>query len=377
MQTRAEYYLGVLVWLIVIVVNLVIWPAESSIQLPFIHENIILTACIYLLYLIGYSFCAWPGFSGYSKRFQLAGWLTGMITASALSVLFMFPISGFLYTLLLIRMVDFTAPRVAMSAAILLPVVGVLVDYFIGKGFEFPVMAIFCVINLLALMTHYRMLSERKIRQVFEAQTRELRATQTLLEESITREERLRISRDIHDLLGHQLTALTLQLEVATHVQGDQIQAHLEQAKNISNQLLQDVRTVVSTIRESTDYNIERLFIALTENIPGLQVNLVLDLKAKISEFRVIETLFSITQEALTNTLRHSHATNCDIALYDRNRQLHLIIHDNGECHGNILPGNGLTGIRERVNKLDGEFSYDNRQGFRLTVCLPHEGVAA
>src|SRR3546814_12036878 len=74
----------------------------------------------------------------------------------------------------------------------------------------------------------------------------ELRATRALLAESSRLSERMRISRELHDLLGHHLTALSLNLEVATHVSSGKAQEHVRQAHTLAKLLLTDVREAVS-----------------------------------------------------------------------------------------------------------------------------------
>ena len=78
----------------------------------------------------------------------------------------------------------------------------------------------------------------------------ELRATRSLLEETSRVNERTRIARELHDVLGHDLTALGLQLEVATHVAPDRAGAHVAKAQEVSARLLHNVRDVVGAMRD-------------------------------------------------------------------------------------------------------------------------------
>ena len=86
----------------------------------------------------------------------------------------------------------------------------------------------------------------------------ELLATQSLLAENTRIAERVRISRELHDLVGHHLTALTLNLEVASHITTDKAREHVDQAASIARLLLSDVREVVSDMRRDDQVDLRR-----------------------------------------------------------------------------------------------------------------------
>ena len=201
-------------------------------------------------------------------------------------------------------------------------------------------------------------------------------ATQLLLEASIKQDERLLISRDLHDLLGHQLTALNLQLEVASHVEGARAAEHIHQAREISAQLMDNVRHAVTAIRNNIDWDIERAFHALSDNLPGIRIVLKVSLQSDISDIRLIEVLFRVTQEALTNVLRHANAETCWITVQQHSDNITLQVADDGRSHGAVRPGNGLNGIMERVESLHGQFEYHKDvNGFSIKVALPNPGA--
>ncbi|RZI97827.1 MAG: histidine kinase, partial [Rubrivivax sp.] len=100
----------------------------------------------------------------------------------------------------------------------------------------------------------------------------ELRATRALLAESARVNERTRISRELHDLLGHHLTALSLNLEVAGHITEGQAQEHVRQAHTLAKLLLTDVREAVSQLRESGAIDLGAALRPLAENVPKLGI---------------------------------------------------------------------------------------------------------
>jgi len=100
----------------------------------------------------------------------------------------------------------------------------------------------------------------------------ELRATRALLAESSRLSERMRISRELHDLLGHHLTALSLNLEVASHLSEGKSREHVQQAQALAKLLLTDVREAVSQLRDEGAVDLTLALRSLAEGVPGLDV---------------------------------------------------------------------------------------------------------
>ena len=102
----------------------------------------------------------------------------------------------------------------------------------------------------------------------------ELVATRSLLEEASRAHERTRIARELHDVLGHDLTALGLQLEIATHVDADAGRTHLTRAQEVNARLLHNVRDVVGAMKSAPAPDLSTALRALVADVPGLAVHL-------------------------------------------------------------------------------------------------------
>jgi signal transduction histidine kinase len=216
---------------------------------------------------------------------------------------------------------------------------------------------------------------ERRLRQRTDQLVDELQAAQVLLAQASRRGERLRIARDMHDLLGNHMTALILNLEVATHKNAGR-QPHVEQALALARLLLGDLRAAVSDVRESATLDLHAAMRQLVANIPRLQVRLDLEDDLEIRDELVGEALLRCTQEALTNTLRHARARNCSIRLHRTDEGLILDVCDDGRLTGDVVPGSGLKGMQERVRALSGKLEWSTRDGaFVLRIVLPAESV--
>ncbi|HCV95896.1 MAG TPA: sensor histidine kinase [Stenotrophomonas sp.] len=202
----------------------------------------------------------------------------------------------------------------------------------------------------------------------------ELRATRVLLAESARVNERTRISRELHDLLGHHLTALSLNLEVAGHITEGQAQEHVHQAHTLAKLLLTDVREAVSQLRDSGAIDLAAALRPLTEQVPSLDIHLDIEEPLSVEDPEHAHVLLRCTQEIITNAVRHARARNLWIQVRrDGEGQVVIQAHDDGVGADGIVVGNGLRGMRERLYQCGGELQIETRrgQGFRLRASVP------
>ncbi len=208
----------------------------------------------------------------------------------------------------------------------------------------------------------------------------ELKAAQVLLADREREQERLRIAREVHDSLGHHLTALTLNLEAAVHtVQEGPGAEHVRRAQGVARTLLSEVREVVSSLREAPT-RLGPALHSLVKDVPGLAVHLEVPDTLSVEDPAVAQSVFRCVQEILTNTLRHAYARNLWIevaATGDGGIQVHA--RDDGRGATELKPGAGLSGMRERFTQLGGrvELRPGAGQGMELVAWLPARGAGA
>ncbi len=204
----------------------------------------------------------------------------------------------------------------------------------------------------------------------------ELRATRTLVAESSRIAERLRISRELHDLVGHHLIALSLNMEVASHLVSGAAAEHVRQAQAVAKLLLTDVREVVSQLREDDALDLTQVLHNLVEGVPGLHIHLELPPRFSVDDPRRAQVLLRCAQEIITNTVRHSGADHLWLR-FERTAENALVIHAHDDGHGvdGLRQGNGLIGMRERLAQLGGrlQIATAKGQGFALDAWLPLE----
>ena len=187
--------------------------------------------------------------------------------------------------------------------------------------------------------------------------------------------ERERSARDLHDLLGHTLTVITRKSELARRLANkDPERAALEiaEVEQIARDALKEVRTAVSGFRQ-TDFSTE-----LAQARVALQSALI-HFEAEVEPIDIDpateQVLALALREATTNVLRHSQADSCRVRLHNLGDRVRLTVQDNGkgktDGDGADRDGLGLTGMRERVTALEGEFTVDGQGGTSVTITLP------
>ncbi len=204
---------------------------------------------------------------------------------------------------------------------------------------------------------------------------REARATVALL---AANEERLRLARDLHDLLGHSLSLITLKSELA----GRMLPEHPEKAarqvadiEQVSRQAMVDVREAVTGYRrprlaaELAGVQVALAAAGVTTHVPAEPD---LDGVPEESESALAWAL----REAVTNVVRHSGAGRCTVDVVRRQTLdgpvVELSVEDNGSGGPGTGPGNGLTGLTERLEKAGGTLEAGRtRHGFRLVARVP------
>lgn len=203
----------------------------------------------------------------------------------------------------------------------------------------------------------------------------ELLATQSLLTENTRIAERVRISRELHDLVGHHLTALTLNLEVASHTTEGKPREHVDQAASIARLLLADVREVVSDMRRDDQVDLRQALEMLAAGVPDLNIHLDIPSDLALTDPKRAQILLRCAQELITNAVRHSEAANLWISLAEDSDGIVLKARDDGRGAPDLVPGNGISGMRERLREMGGRLDIATRPGagFQVKAWLPME----
>ena len=222
----------------------------------------------------------------------------------------------------------------------------------------------------------------------------ELISTRALLSESARAQERLRLSRELHDVCGHKLTALKLTLRGRGDF-GALETSERALCQTLTDELLSDIRAVVATLREHEGIDLAQALNQLGSGWKRPIVSVSIDPNARAPNLEHAIALLRVAQEGLTNAARHSNAAKVEITLTQEDasefkstsRTLILSVLDDGMANGGIsnggmsnagklapklIRGNGLNGMAERLAALGGSLEIKQlAQGFRLAARLP------
>jgi signal transduction histidine kinase len=190
--------------------------------------------------------------------------------------------------------------------------------------------------------------------------------------------ERNRVARDIHDGLGHHLTAISVLLEkVATFADRDpQVATQaLDDARRSARLALEDVRRSVHTLRSETPFRLSAALTDLVRSVDGEPPEVHVDLIGDEDGYSTasLTALYRAAQESLTNVRRHAAATRVSVRLSLDGDRAELVVADDGRGFQPHREGFGLRGMRERVELLGGDVRVDSRPGAgtRITVTVP------
>jgi signal transduction histidine kinase len=235
---------------------------------------------------------------------------------------------------------------------------------------------------LFSLLLVNALLAERQSREKLLQANDQLRQYALRIEDQATLQERNRIAREIHDALGHALTAQSIQLENALLFlppDAEKTASFLQEAKQLGARALQEVRRSISTLRtnplqgQSLQAAIAKAiaeFQRTTGIVPYSAIQLTRPIPLEIST-----ALYRIVQESLTNISKHSQATQVSLHLRASLEAVCLQVHDNGQGFDpeRNTTGFGLQGMRERTIALGGQFLLSSQpgKGCQVTILIP------
>lgn len=222
---------------------------------------------------------------------------------------------------------------------------------------------------------------EREGRAELDEVNRQLRQYAAQVEELATVKERNRLAREIHDGLGHYLTAINVQIEAARAVMdGDRPRAldALHKAQTLTQEGLAEVRRSVAALRASPTESrpLPEAVAVLVEECraAGIATELVVNGEARPLPPQAELTLYRAAQEGLTNVRKHAHVSSASVRLdYRGDGSVRLTVQDDGVGSDEASGGFGLLGVRERVQLLGGKVDIRTApgQGFTLEVEVP------
>ena len=374
MKTKTDFatLAGLATWLLVYAISVYIMQRIGA------QPN---AALVHALFL-GYGVVFWL-LTREQGRFSLSSrWgmpLLALQLAAAFSLLLLLPARYFDFLSILSIIWVAMLPFVMRTRYALLMAVAVVGGWFSivawQTGREVWITALlYGSFHVFAVMVQSTSRDAEAAKAELEQKHQQLQATQQLLQAASRQSERTRIARNLHDLVGHHLTALTIQLQVASHHTQGEAKAQVDKCHQLAKLLLADVREAVSTMREFADISLLDAIAPLLTLLPGqLQVRLDIAPDIMLRDLQQAQHLLCIMQEALSNSLKHSGASEVTMSAALENGSLKITIYDNGSVAKNWRAGNGITGMQERLAECGGNILFGiKQQALLLTIALPY-----
>ncbi len=225
--------------------------------------------------------------------------------------------------------------------------------------------------TLFAFSAGFVIVQAEQSREQLARRNAELEATQHLLAESSRLGERLRIARELHDLLGHHLVGLSVNLQVALHRANETARPSIEKAHWIATLLLADVRETVASMRENRRLDLATSLRNLTARLERPAVHLEVP-ENGLGPLEA-QALLRCAQEAVTNAIRHGGAANLWLRIAGSAGRWTFEVRDDGTPAADFQAGNGLRGMRGRLRELGGdlEIAAPPGGGFTLRGWIP------
>jgi signal transduction histidine kinase len=245
----------------------------------------------------------------------------------------------------------------------------------------------FSSLSIIIKSAHNHLLKDREnlgyqknIIQKLSASNSELQQYANMAEEKSMMNERLKLTREIHDTVGYTMTNLQMMLEASTDlvksnpVKLEQllIQA-LDITKNGHEEIRQSLRVLRNTkLKEKNSIESIRNLTGIFMESTGVNVRVEFgNLPWKLNK-REDHIIYRFLQEAMTNALTHGDAKKIEIQFWREESQIKINVEDDGKGSLDIEQGIGLKGMTERLNEVSGSLSYENTSmGFSIRAAIP------
>jgi signal transduction histidine kinase len=298
--------------------------------------------------------------------------------------------SGYIVLMLMVTLVDIML-KLKTEAYSLLVIVTAVFSYCIVSTYSMETGFIFLMFYMITFLLLLHLRRELSLKTNVESLYEELRRSNYELEsarsrlvdyskqvEKITKlEERNRISRELHDSIGHNLTGILMQVDAAMQV----LEVNKDKGMEILGAVYKNINTSIEAVRQTVrkirpmDYKTNKSSIMELISKFSKATGVKIDYKTSGVPYELLPSvemvLYRNVQEALTNAVRHGHATEIQVHSIFKPESTEVVISDNGTGCKEIKRGFGLSGMEERLEIIGGSIKYKLDKGFVIQMHMP------
>lgn len=231
----------------------------------------------------------------------------------------------------------------------------------------------FVIISLIGVVLLPFNLYNRQKRDLLQDQ---LEVARERISELTIIQERERIARDLHDTLGQKLSMIGLKSDLATRLMDRDIESakvEIQDIRQISSTALKEVRVLVSGMRR---VKLKDELLRVQQLLQAAEIDIEIAGDPNFPDMSPIveNVLVMCLKEAINNVVRHSYAKQCQITFERTEKEFIVKVKDNGigiAQKGVNLPGNGLDGMKERLEFVNGKLSVKSDKGTQLKIAVP------
>ncbi len=252
----------------------------------------------------------------------------------------------------------------------------ILTFYYTITGLNLICFIIFCV--LVIQEQRGRINEINALYKKLSYANEELKQLADIKEKMGETKERNRLAREIHDTLGHSLTAISFGIDACLATidnNPNDTKDKLKVIANVARSGIKEVRTSVTTLRADSSEELtlsQNIINMIEETIKATNIIIRYTIEKNFNLEKYEENaIYRVVQESITNAIRHGNATEIDVELIKKDNTLLLEIRDNGIGCKKIVPGFGTRHMKERIESIKGSIEYKSEDGFIVRAKVP------
>ncbi len=244
---------------------------------------------------------------------------------------------GFLLILIAWQLAIFLRVQVAVGWVLLqATALSLVLSPLCSDGCGWVASIFYFLFQVFALFIVFLVRNEWTARLKQEHEVREIQSNQALLIERSKSDERLSLSRDLHDVLGHRLAGLSIHLEIGLNsTRADERERSIVKSKELVREMMNDVREVVGALRSTESMDLQQAVAALAANAPQLDVHTRIPFGLQLRDSELVHAFLRCVQEIITNAMKHANAANLWIDVDVEDNWIRIAARDDG--HGVVV----------------------------------------